>query len=116
MDPATSPSSGLWQCLRKGDHALVGGRWSGLVARFGYFNFPPFPPARPVIITLILEAKFLWPIPRRLREVSPSIPRRAADPGGKKYLLHLIRLTHNLTTITADPFFPLVLLQLEKLL
>lgn len=35
---------------------------------------------------------------------------------GGKYLLHLIRLTHNLTTITAAPFFALFQLRCEKLL
>lgn len=51
-------------CSSVGTHSEGDG--SGQVGRLGYFNFPPIFPAKLVIITLIFQAKFLRPIPRRL--------------------------------------------------
>lgn len=75
-------------CSSVGTHSEGDG--SGQVGRLGYFNFPPIFPAKLVIITLIFQAKFLRPIPRRLGEVSPSITKRETDPGGEGNICYIL--------------------------
>lgn len=75
-------------CSSVGTHSEGDG--SGQVERLGYFNFPPIFPAKLVIITLIFQAKFLRPIPRRLGEVSPSITKRETDPGGEGNICYIL--------------------------